>query len=126
MIHWMSTIGWLALISSYNVCSCRVASRYVRWTLASYPTGPSHASHLVPLLERATRRFVHEEQYRADIRLLKLWLLYAKYVESPRDIFRFLEGRQVGIKLSSFYEEWAMLEEQANKYAWLHITGCCS
>lgn len=90
-------------------------ARYVRWTLSSYPTGPSHASHLVPLLERSTRRFVHEEQYRSDIRLLKLWLLYAKYVDRPKDIFRFLEGLQVGTKLASFYEEWALLEEQHNE-----------
>jgi hypothetical protein len=69
------------------------------------------------LLERATRRFVHEEQYRSDIRLLKLWLLYAKYVDTPRDIFKFLEGLQVGVKLASFYEEWAMLEEQSNRCA---------
>lgn len=57
-----------------------------------------------------------EEQYRSDVRLVKLWMLYAKYVDTPRDIFRFLEGRQVGSKLALFYEEWAMLEEQASKY----------
>lgn len=89
--------------------------RYVRWTLSSYPSGPSHASHLVPLLERSTRRFVHEEQYKSDIRLLKLWLLYAKYVDCPKDIFKFLEGLQCGTSLAGFYEEWALLEEQSNK-----------
>lgn len=58
---------------------------------------------------------MNEEQYRSDIRLLKLWILYSKYIDCPKDIFRFLEGRQLGVNFASFYEEWAILEEQSNK-----------
>jgi checkpoint serine/threonine-protein kinase len=65
-----------------------IRHRYIRWTLSSYPSGPSHASHLVPLLERATREFVHDKRYTNDIRYLRLWVLYAKYVDAPKDIFR--------------------------------------
>ena len=101
--------------------SLDVYHRYVRWTLSSYPSGPSHASHLVPLLELTTRRFVKDARYKSDLRYLRLWILYAKYVDTPRDIYRFLEANQIGTGAASFYEEWAGVEENNNKCPYLPL-----
>lgn len=60
--------------------------------------------------------FVKERRYATDIRYLKLWLLYAKYVDSPREIFRFLEANEIGSHAAVFYEEWAAIEEAAANY----------
>jgi hypothetical protein len=90
------------------------ARRYIRWTLQSYPSGPNHASQLVPLLEQTTRRFVKDARYKSDIRYLRLWILYSKYIDTPRDVYRFLEANDIGSGLASFYEEWAAVEEAAN------------
>ena len=81
--------------------------------LEAYPSGESHVLQLVPLLEETTRRFRHDARYKGDLRYLRLWILYAKYVDSPREIFRFLEHNDIGTGMSSLYEEWAAVEEAA-------------
>lgn len=65
----------------------------------------------MPLLEQTTRRFTTFKQYKSDIRYLRLWILYSKYIDTPRDIFRFLEANDIGTSSASLYEEWATIEE---------------
>lgn len=68
------------------------------------------------MLEQTTRRFIHTKQYQQDVRYLRLWILYAKYVDCPRDIFRFLEANDLGTSAAAFYEEWAAVEENSRRY----------
>lgn len=70
----------------------------------------------MPLLEQTTRRFTAHRQYKADIRYLRLWILYSKYIDAPRDIFRFLEVNDIGTNSASFYEEWATIEEASRSF----------
>lgn len=70
----------------------------------------------MPLLEQTTRRFTSYKQYKADIRYLRLWILYSKYVDTPRDIFRFLEANNIGTSSASLYEEWATIEESNRQF----------
>ena len=54
-----------------------IYDRYIKWTLSAYPSASSTTSSgLLPLLERATRAFLHSPLYKNDPRYLKTWLLY--------------------------------------------------
>lgn len=65
----------------------------------------------MPLLERTTRIFKDDERYRRDVRYLRCWILYSKYVHESRDIFRFLLANDIGTIWGLLYEEAATAEE---------------
>ncbi|TIA70114.1 hypothetical protein E3P91_03293 [Wallemia ichthyophaga] len=89
----------------------RVYSEYIKWAIEVYPSGESHESNIVPLLERTTRTFKDDERYRRDVRYLRCWILYSKYVHESRDIFRFLLANDIGTIWGLLYEEAATAEE---------------
>ncbi|KAN0064928.1 protein kinase [Thecaphora frezii] len=91
-------------------------TKYVKWCIDNYPSGQTHESGLVPLLERATRNFKDSEQYINDSRYLRLWILYARNVECARDIYNFLLANEIGTKLASLYEELAVVNEGQNMF----------
>ena len=92
-----------------------VWTRYVYWTLNTYPAGNSSQSQLLPLLERATRAFLHDSHYRNDPRYVKFWILYIqKFSDAPREHFAYLARNDIGQRLALFYEEFA---------AWLESVG---
>ncbi|KAF8424961.1 Mad3/BUB1 homology region 1-domain-containing protein [Tirmania nivea] len=92
-----------------------VWTRYVHWTLNTYPAGNSSQSQLLPLLERATRAFLHDSHYRNDPRYVKFWVLYIqKFSDAPREHFAYLARNDIGQRLALFYEEFA---------AWLESVG---
>ncbi|AOA62485.1 Checkpoint serine/threonine-protein kinase [Komagataella phaffii CBS 7435] len=62
---------------------------------------------LIQLLEDVTRKFKDDQLYSNDIRYLKLWLHYIKFSNSPRKIFLYLHKKQIGSKLTLFYESFA-------------------
>ena len=66
--------------------------RFVYWTLDAYPQGHSADSGLLELLEEATRVLKDDRNgcWRSDIRYLKLWVLYANFVEKLTIIYKFL------------------------------------
>lgn len=89
-----------------------VYSRFVAWTLESYPQGQSAESGLLELLEEATRQLKDRIQYKQDHRYLKLWTLYAGYVEKPAVIYSYLLANEIGTNFSQFYEEYADVLER--------------
>lgn len=91
----------------------RVNNRYILFTIQHHP---SSASHLVPLLESSTRRFLTDARYTQDIRYLKLWVTYARHVDRREEIFSFLESRDIGTRHSALYEEWATAAEGLKRY----------
>ncbi|KAM0789898.1 hypothetical protein ACM66B_006740 [Microbotryomycetes sp. NB124-2] len=92
-----------------------VHHQYARFVIANYPAGNSATSRLVPVLELATRKFVNDSRYRNDPRYLRLWNLYAKHIDSPQDCYRFLFAKNIGDKLASLYEEFALVLEHAGR-----------
>ncbi|PWY97970.1 hypothetical protein BCV70DRAFT_202461 [Testicularia cyperi] len=92
-------------------------TRYVKWCIDNYPSGQTHESGLIPLLERATRQFKDSEQYTNDPRYLRLWILYARNVECARDVYNFLLANEIGTKLASLYEELAVVLEGQRNYS---------
>ncbi|PIL23441.1 hypothetical protein GSI_14752 [Ganoderma sinense ZZ0214-1] len=94
-----------------------VYSRFVYWTVENYPQGHSAESGLLELLEEATRVLRDDRggKWRGDLRYLKLWVLYASYVDKPTVIYKFLLVNEIGTNHALFYEEYAIALERANR-----------
>ncbi|GLB42133.1 putative mad3/BUB1 hoMad3/BUB1 homology region 1 [Lyophyllum shimeji] len=88
--------------------------RLVYWTMENYPEGPSVESGLLELLEEATRVLKDDRggKWRGDLKYLKLWLLYASFVERPTLIYRFLIANEIGTNFALLYEEYAAVLER--------------
>lgn len=76
---------------------------------------PSSPSHLLPVLESTTRKFIEDTRFHQDLRYLKLWAQYARLVERSDDVWSFLNSREVGTGHALFYEEWALAAESKGK-----------
>ena len=94
-----------------------VYSRFVYWTVENYPQGHSAESGLLELLEEATRVLRDDRggKWRGDLRYLKLWVLYASYVDKPTVIYKFLLVNEIGTNHALFDEEYAIALERANR-----------
>ncbi|KAI0676450.1 Mad3/BUB1 homology region 1-domain-containing protein [Trametes maxima] len=92
-------------------------SRFVYWTVENYPQGHSAESGLLELLEEATRvlRDDCDGKWRGDLRYLKLWTLYASYVDKPTIIYKYLLINEIGTTHALFYEEYAVALERAGR-----------
>jgi Mad3/BUB1 homology region 1 len=90
----------------------------VYWTLENYPQGHSAESGLLELLEEATRVLKDHRDgiWRTDLRYLKLWVLYATYVEKPIVIYRYLLANEIGTTFALLYEEFATVLERNGRY----------
>jgi hypothetical protein len=90
---------------------------FVTWTLENYPQGQSAESGLLELLEEATRVLKDQDNgvYRGELKYLKLWVLYANFVEKPVTVYRFLLANDIGTGWGLFYEEFALALERAGK-----------
>ncbi|VDC05703.1 unnamed protein product [Peniophora sp. CBMAI 1063] len=90
---------------------------FIYWTVENYPEGHSAESGLLELLEEATRVLKDDRDgaWRGDIRYLKLWVLYASFVEKPTVIYRFLLANDIGVNHALLYEEFAAVLERAGR-----------
>ena len=95
--------------------------RLVYWTVENYPQGHSAESGLLELLEEATRALKDDRdgKWRGDLKYLKLWLLYASYVEKPTIIYKFLIANDIGTEFALLYEEQAAVLERDGRYVLL-------
>lgn len=99
---------------------------FVYWTLEAYPQGQSVESGLLELLEEATRVLKDDRvgQWRGELRYLKLWVLYASYVEKPVVVYRFLLANDVGTEHALLYEEYAAVLERDARSVRYHDHLC--
>jgi hypothetical protein len=90
---------------------------FVNWTLDNYPQGHSADSGLLELLEEATRVLKDHDggKWKGDVKYLKLWLLYASYVEKPVIIYKFLITNEIGTGWALLYEEYAAVLERDSR-----------
>ena len=63
-------------------CQCFIrtlpsARRFIKWSQGNANTG-SRRTELLPLLERCTRELQAAEQYRGDVRYLRVWIQYVR------------------------------------------------
>ncbi|KAJ7666035.1 Mad3/BUB1 homology region 1-domain-containing protein [Mycena polygramma] len=88
--------------------------RLVNWTVENYPQGHSAESGLLELLEEATRvlKDNRDGRWLGEMKYLKLWLLYASFVEKPTIIYNFLIANEIGTNFALLYEENAAVLER--------------
>jgi hypothetical protein len=91
--------------------------RLVYWTVENYPQGHSAESGLLELLEEATRRLKDDRDgiWRSELKYLRLWVLYASFVEKPVIIFKFLLANEIGTGCALLYDEYATVLERNGK-----------
>jgi hypothetical protein len=96
-------------------------TNFVNWTLEAYPQGHSADSGLLELLEEATRVLLNQQRsegrwkWRNELAYLKLWILYAGYVEKPWIVYAFLVANEVGTEWGVLYEEYAGVLERSGR-----------
>ena len=89
--------------------------QFIKWTADSYPERHLSRSGLLELLEEATRQFQDDAAYKGDLRYLKLWSLYARHVEDPAVIFKYLVSHEIGVVYAQVYEEYATELEKSGR-----------
>jgi spindle assembly checkpoint component MAD3 len=69
------------------------------------------------VLEEATRvlKDDRDKKWKAELRYLKLWMLYASYVEKPSIVYVFLLANEVGTGWALLYEEYAGVLERSGR-----------
>ena len=99
--------------------------RFVNWTVENYPQGQSAESGLLELLEEATRVLKDGRGgiWRGELKYLKLWVLYASFVEKQTMIYRFLLANDIGTSHALLYEEYAAILERQGRYVIYLVMG---
>ena len=82
---------------------------YIKFHQENFPSD-THAQFL--LMERCARRLLHVDRYKADVRFIRLCVLYADKTDHPGDVFKFLHQHKVGTKVALFWTAWAWVAEQ--------------
>lgn len=55
------------------------------------------------LLERCVQQFAKSKQYKDDARFLKTCLRYADFVADPRDMYKFMLNKRIGVTSAVFW-----------------------
>ncbi|KAJ1394961.1 Mad3/Bub1-like proteiny region 1 [Sesbania bispinosa] len=87
----------------------------IKWVQEAFPPG-GDSSGLVVIYEQCVRAFWHSEQYKDDLRYLKVWLEYADNCFDKEVIFAFLVANEIGKTHSDFYISYALHLESKNKF----------
>ncbi|GMH04986.1 hypothetical protein Nepgr_006826 [Nepenthes gracilis] len=86
----------------------------IKWVQDAFPAG-GECSGLVILYEQCVRTFWHSDQYKNDLRYLKVWLEYADNCADAEVIYSFLEANEIGQTYSAFYIAYALHMESKKK-----------
>ena len=89
---------------------------YIKWTKDTFVSG-GKTSELLPLLEKCTREFHQSEQYRNDIRYLRVWIMYADCLPDPSDVFSYMMDHNIGQGHALFFIAYATYCELTRNYA---------
>ncbi|XP_004498199.1 mitotic spindle checkpoint protein BUBR1 [Cicer arietinum] len=87
----------------------------IKWVQEAFPPG-GDSSGLVVIYEQCVRAFWHSEQYKDDMRYLKVWLEYVDNCFDKEVIYAFLDANGIGKTHSDFYISYALHLEFKNKF----------
>lgn len=85
---------------------------YAKWLEENHRPQEANESGLIDLLEQITQQLSEDPTAKGDLRCLKLWIMYAKYVEDSTSVFNHIYTNHIGTKYALFYEEYAELLER--------------
>lgn len=86
---------------------------YVKWALQMYPSG---SSEVADAIETVCRKYGKVERYRDDIRLVRLWILYADMRNDKIEVFEYMKRHKIGETCALFYECYTALLEVNRRY----------
>ncbi|XP_055917822.1 uncharacterized protein LOC129950058 [Eupeodes corollae] len=67
-------------------------------------------------LERCLTQYEHNEYYKQDPRMVKLWIKYIDLQPNPLHFFQILYQRGIGRQCACFYTNWAHYYDSANAF----------
>ncbi|KAF9683289.1 hypothetical protein SADUNF_Sadunf05G0197400 [Salix dunnii] len=86
----------------------------IKWVQEAFPPG-GDCSGLVLIYEQCVRAFWHSDQYKDDLRYLKVWLEYAENCVDAEVIYNFLDANEIGKSHSAYYLAHALHMESRSK-----------
>lgn len=69
------------------------------------------------ILSRACLALCSVQRYHDDPRHLRLWVMHAKNLPRPQDVFKYLHDQRVGVGQALLYEAWATSLEQQHEFS---------
>jgi hypothetical protein len=102
--------------------------RYIKWTRENYPTSSSKS---LEVLERATSVLKDIDELKNDIRQVQIWVEYvgssnsaielilsqADLLQTPGEVFSFMQANKIGTKVVVFWLAWAFVVEKLGNYS---------
>lgn len=89
---------------------------YVAWANSKKAENPDFGDRAKTILRRACHKLILDENYRDDVRQLRLWVRHADHVVDAQGIFKNLEHKGIGLKHALLYEAWAAVAEKAHDF----------
>ncbi|OWM81141.1 hypothetical protein CDL15_Pgr007172 [Punica granatum] len=86
----------------------------IKWVQEAFPPG-GDCSGLVVIYEQCVRTFWHSDQYKDDLRYLKVWLEYAEHCMDAEVIYDFLDANEIGKSHAIYYISYALHVESKHK-----------
>jgi len=88
--------------------------KYIKWARANFPT---NSSKTLEILELCTNSLKNVDAYRNDPRYVKVWIEYADMLQTPGEVFTFMQVNKIGIKVSLYWIAWAFVVEKLGNFA---------
>jgi hypothetical protein len=86
---------------------------YIKFHQDAFPSD-THAQFL--LMERCTRALLHVQEYKHDVRFIRVCVTYADQTSSPAHVFKYLHQHSVGTETALFWMAWAWVAETRGDY----------
>jgi hypothetical protein len=86
---------------------------YIKFHQDAFPSD-THAQFL--LMERCTRALLHVQEYKNDVRFIRVCVTYADKTSSPAHVFKYLHQHSVGTETALFWMAWAWVAETRGDY----------
>ena len=86
---------------------------YLAWARSAFPSTSAKA---LEVLESCTNDLKDCKSLRNDPRFIKLWIEYADLVQTPGEVFSFMQANKIGTKVALFWIAWAFVAEKLKNF----------
>ena len=87
---------------------------YLKWARGSFP---SSSIKTLEVLESCTNDLKGCKELRNDPAFVKVWIEYADLVQTPGEVFSFMQANKIGIRVALFWIAWAFVAEKLKNYS---------
>ena len=86
---------------------------YLSWARTSFP---SSSAKTLEVLESCTNDLKGCKELRNDPHFVKLWIEYADLVQTPGEVFSFMQANKIGVRVALFWIAWAFVAEKLKNF----------